>query len=320
MGPCNRTGHIGIHRNPLPAQMNPLPLIAAMRPHQWVKNVFVLAALVFAWGERGESLFEGSTVLRVAFAFGAFCFCASTIYLVNDIFDVESDRKHPEKCKRPIAAGTLSVPMASAAAVVSVIVGLTCAWRSDPEGLAVLGSVVAYLVINSLYSWRLKHVVLLDVFCIAAGFLLRVMAGGYAVGTGVSHWLLLCTMFLSLFLALCKRQAEIDLLGEDRGEHRRILLEYTPEFLGQATSTLAACAILSYAMYTVADETRDKFGEEHGLWWTVPFVVFGLFRYTLLVKTQRGGGSPTKVLLGGDLVFVGNAVLWLATVFWCLIA
>ncbi len=300
--------------------MNPTPLIAAMRPHQWVKNVFVLAALVFAWGDKGGSPLEGPVVIRVLFAVAAFCFCASAIYLVNDIFDVESDRKHPDKCKRPIAAGALSVPLASTVAVVSVVVGLIFAWRSDPDGLAVLGSVVVYLGINSLYSWRLKHVVLLDVFCIAAGFLLRVIAGGHAVGTGVSHWLLLCTMFLSLFLALCKRQAEIDLLGEVRGEHRRILLEYTPEFLGHATSVLAACAILSYSMYTVADETRSKFGEEHGLWWTVPFVVFGLFRYSLLVKTQRGGGSPTKVLLGGDLVFVGNAVLWLITVFWCLFA
>ncbi|MCP5023075.1 MAG: decaprenyl-phosphate phosphoribosyltransferase [bacterium] len=298
--------------------MNPLPLIAAMRPHQWVKNVFVLAALIFAWGEQGASLLEGPAVMRVVFAVAAFCFCASAIYLVNDIFDVESDRKHPEKCKRPIAAGILPVAVARVAAVVCVLGGLFLAWPADIDGLGVLGCIVAYLLINSLYSWRLKHVVLLDVFCIAAGFLLRVMAGGFAVGTGVSHWLLLCTMFLSLFLALCKRQAEIDLLGEERGEHRRILLEYTPEFLSQATAALAACAILSYAMYTVAEETEAKFGEEHGLWWSVPFVVFGLFRYMLLVKTQRGGGSPTKVLLGGDLVFAANAVLWLGTVIWCL--
>ncbi|MDF1837380.1 MAG: UbiA prenyltransferase family protein, partial [Planctomycetota bacterium] len=268
--------------------------------------------------ERGETLLESQALIRVFLAVAAFCITASAIYLVNDIFDVESDRRHPDKCKRPIAAGTLSIPMAAMAAVVCVAGGLLLAWRADVDGLAVLGCTVAYLLINSLYSWRLKHVVLLDVFCIAAGFLLRVMAGGYAVGTGVSHWLLLCTMFLSLFLALCKRQAEIDLLGEDRGDHRKILLEYTPDFLGQATSTLAACAVLSYAMYTVADETQAKFGEEHGLWWTVPFVVFGLFRYMLLVKTQRGGGSPTKVLLGGDVVFVLNALMWLGVVVWCL--
>ncbi|MFT4649279.1 MAG: 4-hydroxybenzoate polyprenyltransferase [Glaciecola sp.] len=293
-------------------------MLAAMRPRQWVKNVFVLAALVFAWGEQGSLLLKSEALGQVLFAVAAFCISASAIYLVNDIFDVESDRKHPEKCKRPIAAGTLSIPAAGFGAVVCVVGGLLLAWRADTDGLGVLACTAAYLLINSLYSWRLKHVVLLDVFCIAAGFLLRVMAGGFAVGTGVSHWLLLCTMFLSLFLALCKRQAEIDLLGDDRGEHRRILLEYTPEFLSQATSCLAACAILSYAMYTVAEETEAKFGAEHGLWWTVPFVVFGLFRYMLLVKTQRGGGSPTQVLLGGDLVFVANALFWISTVIWCL--
>ncbi|MEZ6019746.1 MAG: hypothetical protein R3F17_06480 [Planctomycetota bacterium] len=155
-----------------------------------------------------------------------------------------------------------------------------------------LACIAAYLVINSMYSWKWKHVALLDVFCIAAGFLLRVLAGGFAVNVQVSHWLLLCTIFLALFLALCKRQAEIDLLGHNRGEHRKILLEYMPEFLGCFALVLAGCAILSYAMRTPAEETGCSC-KDHGLR-TVPFVVFGLLRYLPLVQTKRGGGNPDQ--------------------------
>ena len=156
--------------------------------------------------------------------------------------------------------------------------------------------------------------VIVDAFCIAAGFLLRVLAGGFAAAAPVSHWLMLCTLFLALFLALCKRRAEIDLLGDDGEEHRPILAEYTLAFIDQAVVVLAGCAIICYTMYTVSDDTAAKFGEHNGLVWTVPFVVFGLFRYLLLVQTQKGGGSPTRVLLGGDATFVANAFLWLATV------
>ncbi|MEZ6004476.1 MAG: decaprenyl-phosphate phosphoribosyltransferase [Planctomycetota bacterium] len=295
-----------------------MPLIAllhAMRPRQWVKNVFVLAPLLFAWGEKGREFLNGPTVSAVLFTLVAFCLTSSAIYLVNDLHDVESDRQHPIKRLRPIAAGTLAPGLAKVGVVAAGTIALILAWLGGPQ---VLACIAAYLVINSMYSWKWKHVALLDVFCIAAGFLLRVLAGGFAVNVQVSHWLLLCTIFLALFLALCKRQAEIDLLGHNRGEHRKILLEYTPEFLGQAVSVLAGCAILSYAMYTVAEETEAKFGKDHGLWWTVPFVVFGLLRYLLLVQTKRGGGNPTKVLLGGDWTFVGNALLWLATVIYLL--
>jgi len=289
-----------------------------MRPRQWVKNVFVLAALLFAWGEKGESLLHTEAVTHVIWAVIAFCMASSTIYLVNDLCDVESDRQHPIKRLRPIAAGTLSRGAAMLGAAGCLLVALGLAYWADAERLQVLACIVAYLAINSMYSWKWKHIALVDVFSIAAGFLLRVLAGGFALGSGVSHWLLLCTIFLSLFLALCKRQAEIDLLGHNRGEHRKILLEYTPEFLGQAVSVLAASAILSYAMYTVADETEAKFGPNHGLWWTVPFVVFGLLRYLLLVQTKRGGGNPTRVLLGGDLAFMVNALGWLGTVIYLL--
>jgi 4-hydroxybenzoate polyprenyltransferase len=157
-------------------------------------------------------------------------------------------------------------------------------------------------------------VVLLDVFCIATGFLLRVKAGGLAAHYHVSQWLMLCTLFLALFLGLCKRRAEIDLLGEERGNHRVNLRHYTLGFLDQMTTLLAAVTVVFYTMYTVSPENVKKFGDGHHLIYSVPFVVFGLARYLFLVDTQRGGGSPTRVLLGGDALFVVNALGWLAVV------
>jgi 4-hydroxybenzoate polyprenyltransferase len=172
------------------------------------------------------------------------------------------------------------------------------------------------MVLNLAYSLKLKHIVIVDAFCIAAGFLFRVKAGGISAGAQISHWLMLCTLFLALFLALCKRRAETDLLGDDRGEHRAILVEYTTGFLDQMVTVLAACTILTYTMYTVSEETAAKFGRDHNMVWTVPFVVFGLARYMLLVQTQKGGGSPTRVLLGGDALFLVNSLGWVATLAW----
>jgi 4-hydroxybenzoate polyprenyltransferase len=317
-------------------------VLRALRPQQWVKNVFVLAAVVFARAAH-EGHEEGyGDVIRSLYAFAAFCLGASSIYLVNDVLDVESDRAHPTKRFRPIAAGELSVPfavgLAAASAVAALLLGVLAGAndgaRSAPGALGsaidhVLNSVVwivaAYMVLNFAYSVKLKHVVLVDAFCIAIGFLLRVKAGGAAAHTYVSHWLMLCTLFLALFLALCKRKAEIDLLGADRGQHRANLLQYTPGFLDQMVTALAACTIVCYTMYTVAQETAEKFGvpqpadagdegtSRNNLIYTVPFVVFGLGRYLLLVSQQKAGGNPTRVLLGGDAIFVANALAWLAT-------
>ena len=293
--------------------MNPLALFKALRPHQWVKNVFVLAALFFSLAEEDAS---ADRIPKVMMALAAFCLGSSAIYLINDILDVESDRRHPTKRNRPIAAGTVSIPAALFASVFCVAASLSLGYLSSAgskEGSVAL-VVGGYMTLNLLYSLKLKHVVLVDVFCIASGFLFRVIAGGFAASAPLSHWALLATIFLALFLALCKRRAEIDLLGEGRGEHRKILLEYTPGFLDQAVGVLSACTIITYTMYTVAEDTQQKFQIGDQLVWTVPFVVFGLFRYLLLVSTQQGGGSPTRVLLGGDTVFVVNCLAWLGTV------
>jgi 4-hydroxybenzoate polyprenyltransferase len=296
--------------------MDPKALILALRPHQWVKNVFVFAALVFARGSRG-GLFQGGMeeVHRTLWAFAAFCLGASAIYLINDVVDRESDRAHPTKSKRPIASGQVSIATALALSVACIGGALACALRADGSPVAVWPVVLGYMTLNLAYSLKLKHVVLVDAFCIAAGFLLRVIAGALAVPAEISHWLLLCTMFLALFLALSKRKAEMDLLGDGRGEHRAILREYNTAFLDQMTTVLAACTIVTYTMYTVAEETVVKFQGDR-LVWTVPFVVFGLGRYLFLVHTQRGGGSPTKILLGGDLLFAINTAGWIATVAW----
>jgi 4-hydroxybenzoate polyprenyltransferase len=250
-------------------------------------------------------------VWRSLYAFAAFCLGASAIYLINDVLDIESDRAHPTKRFRPIASGAVSPQLAFAAAVACVVGALAFGWVADGDPRVVY-VVAAYVVLNWAYSFKLKHVVLVDAFCIAAGFLLRVEAGALASNAYVSHWLMLCTLFLSLFLALCKRKAEIDLLGDERGNHRANLRQYTPGFLDQMVTMVAACTVVCYTMWTVAGDTANKFGTQNKLLYTVPFVVFGLGRYLLLVSQQKAGGSPTRVLLGGDAIFVINALAWVA--------
>ncbi|MCE9594458.1 MAG: decaprenyl-phosphate phosphoribosyltransferase [Planctomycetes bacterium] len=290
-------------------------LLRALRPHQWVNNIFVLAAIAFSRADVSAiHPSDGHDLRQALLAFAAFCLGASAIYLVNDVLDVESDRAHPEKKKRPIASGEVSVPTAIGLSIACAASSLALGWFAGGGTWAVLGIVAVYIAMNFAYSAWLKHVVLIDAFCIAIGFILRVKGGARAAETYVSHWLMLCTFFLALFLALCKRRAEIDLLGEHRGEHRANLREYTVGFLDQMVTVLAATTIVCYTMYTVSDDTAKKFGESNLLIYSVPFVVFGLARYMLLVETRRGGGSPTKVLLGGDVLFVLNALAWAGVV------
>lgn len=293
------------------------PLLVALRPHQWIKNVFVGAAFLFALPEMGGDPMERTAELfRVLYAAASFCLAASSIYVLNDVMDRESDRKHPEKRRRPIASGAVSVPAALGLGALCLLASLLLATRAGTDKGSVLAVVGLYAAMNTAYSLRLKHIVLVDVFCIALGFLLRVLAGAFAVGRDISPWLVICTFFLALFLALCKRHAELELLGDEGGSHRKNLREYSLGFLDQATAILAACSVLSYAMYTFDERTIERFGE--GLIYTVPFVVFGIFRYLLLVQTRGGGGSPSRVLLGGDVTFVANALAWLGTVVWLL--
>jgi 4-hydroxybenzoate polyprenyltransferase len=302
--------------------MNLIAIIRALRPHQWVKNGFVLAPVVFAFAKHGMALSLSRLEVQCSLlAMAAYCLGASAIYLVNDVLDVENDRQHPEKSKRPIAAGEVSISTALVAAIVCATGAIWLALAAGEfAGIAgestdsVLIILAGYMALNIAYSVRLKHVVILDVFCIAAGFILRIKAGGFAAAVYISPWLFLCTFFLALFLAFCKRRAECDLLGEAKAEHRKILGDYEVGFLDQMVTALAACTILSYSLYSVIGGLR----EEIEFFWTVPFVVFGVARYMWLVQQHRGGGSPTRVLLGGDPIFVLNTLGWMLTAGWLL--
>lgn len=298
--------------------MNPIAFLRAIRPHQWVKNVFVLAALVFAAGEGGLALAR-QEVQPTLLAFLAFCLMSSSVYLLNDIVDVEKDRAHPKKCKRPIASGELSVGAAALGAVLLVASSLALAWAAM-GGMAVAWVLVIYGLLNISYSLRLKQIVLVDVFCIAAGFMLRVEAGGRAAHVDISHWAYLCMLFLALFLGLNKRKAEMQQLGPGDGETRDSLRAYSMGFLDQMVGVMAACTIMTYTMYTVDPDTIGKFGSGDTLVWTVPFVVFGVGRYMLLVQGHQAGNSPTRVLLGGDSWFLVNTVAYLGTLIFAVFA
>jgi 4-hydroxybenzoate polyprenyltransferase len=291
------------------------PLVRAMRPHQWSKNLFVLAALAFALADRTQAIRTGWTEIgSVLAAFAAFCLGSSAIYLVNDVLDVQSDRAHPEKRLRPIAAGEVSLVTAKWMALFLALGALGFGFAAGGAPLPVAALVGSYMALNLAYSLKLKHVVLVDAFCIAGGFLLRVLAGGSAAGAHVSPWLFLCTLFLALLLALGKRRAELALLGEDSGSHRQVLDGYDRRFLEQMVTMLAGVTIVCYTMYTVDSETARKFGTGHGLLASVPFVVFGIGRYLLLLNTSSQAGNPTRLFLGGDRLFLLNLLGWLAVV------
>lgn len=283
-----------------------LALVRSLRPSQWVKNLFVLAPLVFA----GE-LDDRAHLVRGLAMFAAFCLASSAIYLVNDIRDREADRHHPLKRHRPIASGALPVPVAVIAAVALLAASGASAYHLGVAALTVLG---VYALLNLLYSAGLKHVVILDVMIVALGFVLRVLAGGFAVQVGVSSWLLLCTIFLALFLAFSKRRHELMLLSENAAGQRRVLEDYSPAFLDQMINVVTAASVVSYALYAVAPETAARFHSEW-LVYTVPLVLFGIFRYLYLIYQAPEQRNPTEAILS-DVPFLLNLVLWGLAVLW----
>lgn len=276
------------------------PLIKAMRPAQWPKNAFVLAPLVF-----GGRLLDGPSVLKALVAFGVFCCAASAIYLVNDVRDREVDRRHPLKKHRPLAAGTLKVPTALAAAV---LLALTAGAVSFWLGVQVLAVVGVYVVLNLLYTLGLKKVVILDVLIVSLGFVLRVLAGGAAVQVEVSHWLTLCTIFVALFLVLSKRRHEIVLLSAKASSQRDVLDRYSAQLLDQMINVSTASAVVCYAIYAVAPETTEKYDTRY-LIYTLPMVLFGIFRYLYLTYQSRDERNPTEAMLS-DAPFLVNILIW----------
>jgi 4-hydroxybenzoate polyprenyltransferase len=289
------------NQGPRPVLLN---LLISLRPGQWTKNLFVFAALVFA-----ERLNDQRAVLKAVIAFGVFCVLSSTIYLVNDVLDREQDRRHPLKAHRPIAAGALSPSLALAAAAVMGVAGMMVSWAM---GWLFFQTAAAYLVLLIAYSAFLKHIVILDVLTIAAGFTLRAAAGAAAIAVPISHWLLVCTTLLALFIALSKRRHELTLLTDAAGEHRAILGDYTPYLLDQMISVVTASTLIAYTFYTISPETTEKFGTDL-LSLTIPFPLYGIFRYLYLVHRRDKGGSPAELVVNDRPLLVCVA-LWALSV------
>jgi len=279
-------------------------LLASLRPSQWTKNLIIFAGVLF-----GQRLTDVSAVLAAAGAFVIFCLLSGVVYLINDVMDREADRRHPIKKARPIASGALPVRAALTAAGLIAAGALVSALALRPEfGLVAL----LYVVLLGLYSWRLKHVVIIDVLTIAVGFVLRAVAGAVVIPVAVSVWLYLLTILLALFLALAKRRHELVLLADGATGHRRILQEYSPYLLDQMISVVTASTLVAYAIYTVSPETTAKF-QTHWLGLTLPFPLYGIFRYLYLVHQKDGGGSPSDLLLTDRPLLICVA-LWAAVV------
>ncbi|HLV81336.1 MAG TPA: decaprenyl-phosphate phosphoribosyltransferase [Chthonomonadaceae bacterium] len=277
-------------------------LVIALRPKQATKNLFVYAALVFA-----GKLFDLTQLARVTVAFLLFTLVTGSVYLFNDLQDVEQDRLHPKKRYRPIASGRLPAGLAWAALILLALFGVGCSFLlSIPFGVVV----VVYLALQIAYCLGIKQIVLLDVFAIAAGFVLRAVAGGAVIHVGISHWLLLCTLQLALFLGFGKRRQELVLLGAGAGSHRAILEEYSLPFLDQMITIVAGVTIVCYSVYSVESATAHL--HPH-LWITVPFVIFGVCRYLYLVYQKGWGGAPDEVLLK-DRTLQATLVLWFLVV------
>ncbi|MFI4941702.1 MAG: decaprenyl-phosphate phosphoribosyltransferase [Burkholderiales bacterium] len=274
-------------------------LVVSLRPYQWIKNLVVLAALVFS-----KHLFDVDAAARAGLAFLVFCALASAVYLVNDILDLERDRLHPAKRTRPIASGQLSVGPARIAAAVLLVVALAGSLALGPGFRICAGS---YAVLGIAYSLSLKHAVILDVLTVALGFVLRAVAGAVAIGVHFSPWLVVCTLLLALFLALAKRRHELVSLG-DAAAHRSSLAEYSPYLLDQMIAVVTASCLTAYAFYTLAPETVEKYKTEQ-LALTIPFVIYGIFRYLYLVHRREQGGSPGDVLLT-DRPLLATVALW----------
>ena len=264
----------------------------------------VFAALAFS-----KHLFERGPLLRSLLAFALFCVLSGAVYLLNDVADVERDRRHPTKSRRPIASGQLAV---RTAVMIAIGLGLAALGGSWLLGPAFLASAACYLALNLLYSFRLKEVVIVDVLSVSLGFVIRAVAGGTAIGVAISDWLLICTVLLALFLSLSKRRHELTSLSGTAAGHRAILAEYSPYLLDQMIGVVTASCLMAYAFYTTAEETRQKFQTDR-LAWTIPFVLYGIFRYLYLVHQKEKGGSPSDVLLTDRPLLLAVA-LWAATV------
>jgi 4-hydroxybenzoate polyprenyltransferase len=283
-----------------------LNLFLSLRPSQWTKNLIIFAALLFS--ERLLLLHLRSVAYSIA-AFAIFCALSGVVYLVNDVMDRDADRRHPLKRHRPIAAGLVPVPTAMAFAALLGAASLGVAFALRPA-FGIIGAV--YVGLLALYSGPLKHIVIIDVLTIAVGFFLRAAAGAVVLGVTISHWLLIMTILLALFMALSKRRHELVLLADGATSHRPILQEYSPYLLDQMISVVTASTLVAYVIYTVSPDTVEKYGTSL-LGLTIPFPLYGIFRYLYLVHQKEGGGSPSDMLVNDRPLLICVA-LWAAAV------
>lgn len=330
---------------PAPRYLQLWYLFKAIRPRQWTKNLLVFAGVVFA-----QRVLDFDALGRAVGAFVVFCLLSGLVYLINDLKDLESDRQHPTKCRRPLASGKLSVSVAIGGIVALALLAtsltfLLLVWPgvagaaqslhvtlsplrlslapSPPQPVdsqyGVLGNLgggrylfavvaAAYVGLNLAYTYRLKHVVIIDVFCIAGGFVLRAVAGAVVIPVPISPWLYLCTVLLSLFIALGKRRQELMLLESGAVAHRRILLEYSPQLLDQMMTIVTSATVMAYSLYTFQSTTGN-----HRLMITIPFVLYGIFRYLYLIYMKMEGGSPEEILLKDKHILGAVALCVLST-------
>jgi 4-hydroxybenzoate polyprenyltransferase len=281
-------------------------VIRTIRPHQWVKNVFVLAPVVFA-----KEIFDPVLLSRASGAFAVFCLLAGAVYTLNDLADVEADRQHPVKRYRPIASGRVPVKWARVLTGVLIVLALTGAALTS---LGFLVVTVSYFALNLAYSLRLKHVAYLDVGCIAAGFVLRVVGGGYATRIHVSYYLLLCTALLALFLGFGKRRHELSAAAAGAARQRAALESYTRRGIDLALVITAGATVVTYVVYTLDSRTREFF-QTDWLWISTVFVVLGVLRFVHLVRHRPRAESPTQEMLR-DGAFVAIVLSWVMLVMW----
>ncbi|MBV6517731.1 MAG: decaprenyl-phosphate phosphoribosyltransferase [Candidatus Brocadia sp.] len=291
----NRHGHLKILKY----------VLLSMRPEQWIKNLFVFAALLFS-----KNVHNPSKVIEALIGFAIFCMITGCTYLVNDLIDLEKDRRHPVKSTRPIAAGKLRKKT-----VILVILLLGCISFFFAFSInKVFGIIVlCYFILNVNYSLYLKNIVIIDVAAIAAGFVLRVWGGAVIISVTASEWLFLCTILLSLFLGFSKRRHELVLLADNAISHRTVLEHYSAYYLDQMISVVAASTVICYALYTMSKTTAESLGTSK-LIYTLPFVLYGIFRYLYLVHQKEKGGNPTDVMLTDGPMIV-NVILWIISSF-----
>ncbi len=279
-----------------------ISLLKTMRPKQWPKNVFVFTALVFV-----EQLFAPIPLLKTIAAFALFCLLSSAVYLINDVADLEKDRRHPTKRLRPLPSGQLKPSVAIAAGVLIPLVSLPLAFLLNVQfGFVAL----AYLLTMILYSFVLKNLVILDVLTVAAGFVLRAVAGAVVISVPISPWLYVCTTLLALFIGISRRRHELILLAENANEHRASLSEYTLPLLDQMIAIVTSATVIAYSLYTFS---APNLPPNHAMMLTIPFVIYGLFRYLYLIHVEGKGGTPEEIFFS-DLPLIVDLGLWALTV------